>query len=93
MIYALIKKRRKFSLSMLKDGQTISRRQYKSLYEEIGICFSFHTKPSGDNMYCKIQREYCMGERQINGVTYPCPVPTSNKETFSFFVQGTEPLI
>jgi hypothetical protein len=30
--------------------------------------------------------------RQINGVTYPCPVPTSNKETFSFYVEGTESL-
>jgi hypothetical protein len=92
MIYALIKKRRKFSLSMLKNGQTISRRQYQLLYEDIKICFSIFIKPNGDNMFCKIQRNYCMGERQINGVTYPCPVPTSNKETFSFYVEGIEPL-
>jgi len=92
MIYALIKKRRKFSLSMLKDGQTISRRQYKSLYEEIGICFSIFSKPNGDNMFCKIKREYELKPKEIFGQTRLCQAATSYQQVVCFEVEGTEPL-
>lgn len=90
MSFLLFKKYRQFTLSMLKEGQLISRRQYESLYKEIGMFFSIHSHIRDGNRFCKIKREYELKERDLFGQIISCPMPTSNNETFSFYVEGTE---
>lgn len=92
MSLLLLRRKCTFTLSMLKEGQTISRTQYKSLYEEIRMCFSIYSKPDGDNMYCKIKKDYDLVPAEIYGNKYMKQVGTSNPLSISFTVEGTEPL-
>jgi len=89
MSLLLFRKRKcHFTLSMLKDGMTITRSQYDSLYNEIKICFSIAQQLKGDTVHCQIRRESEMGTREIFGKVYECPLPTSNHETFKFYIQS-----
>jgi hypothetical protein len=90
MSFLLLKRKNYFRLENLRQGETISRRQYKSLYEEISIHFSLYSTVKDGKRFCVIRRESVSGTREFNGKTYDCPVPTLNHEQFSFYVEGTD---
>lgn len=75
-------------LILLGDNYTISRIQYESLYKEISMCFSIAQQIVGDKVICKIRRESVMGTREIFGKVYECPIPTSNHETYTFYIRS-----
>lgn len=89
---SLLLRRRKchFTLSMLEDGMTISRRQYDALYKEISLCFSIAQQLRGDVIHCTIRRESDMGTREIFGKTIECPIPTSYHEKFTFYIKSSQ---
>ena len=90
MMYALIKRKSVFTLNMLEDGKVISRKQYESLYKEISKYFSVSQRLVSDKIHCTIRRESVAGTRELFGKVYECPIPTSNHETFSFYIQSNE---
>ncbi len=75
---------------MLENDKVISRKQYDSLYKEISMHFSIAQQLVVDKIHCTIRRESVMGTRELFGKVYECPIPTSNHETFSFYIQSSE---
>ena len=75
---------------MLENGATLSRTQYESLYKEIGLHFTIYQERVSDVIHCKIVRQTVMGTREIFGKVIECPIPTSNRETFSFHIKSSE---
>lgn len=90
MSFLLHRRKCHFTLSMLEDGMTISRRQYDALYKEISSCFSIAQQLRGDIVHCAIRRESEMRTRELFGNIITCPMPTSNHEKFTFYIKSNQ---
>jgi hypothetical protein len=75
---------------MVRDGQTISRTQYKSMLESVPYTNSRFEEPDKENnrFKVKIKQDYI----EVMPPMTPRFIPCVDKNEVNFFVEGIEPL-